>query len=44
MDIASELPACVFGRLFGFSQSTADNWGTEATGFSAAYGAEVSRR
>ncbi|PCG87055.1 hypothetical protein CIB93_05835 [Streptomyces sp. WZ.A104] len=44
MDIASELPAYVFSRLLGFSQSTADNWDTEAGGFGPAYGAELSRR
>ncbi|MFD4337889.1 hypothetical protein ACFWPP_11955 [Streptomyces anulatus] len=44
MDIASELPAYVFSRLLGFSQSTADNWDTEASGFGPAYGADVSRR
>ncbi|UKY54788.1 hypothetical protein [Streptomyces inhibens] len=44
MDIASELPAYAFGRLPGFSQSTAGNWDTEAGGFSPAYGAEITRR
>lgn len=33
MDIASDLPAYVFSRLLGFSQSTADSWETEASGF-----------
>ncbi|MEU1630511.1 hypothetical protein ABZ746_35540 [Streptomyces sp. NPDC020096] len=44
MDIASELPAYVFSRLLGFSQSTADNWDIEASGFGPAYGAEIARR
>ncbi|MEU2720737.1 hypothetical protein [Streptomyces smyrnaeus] len=44
MDIASGLPAYVFSRLLGFSQATADNWDTDVSGFSPAYGAEVSRR
>lgn len=44
MDIASGLPAYVFSRLLGFSRSTTDNWDTDASGFSPAYGAEVSRR
>ncbi|MFD4022256.1 hypothetical protein ACFWRV_01880 [Streptomyces sp. NPDC058576] len=44
MDIASELPAAVFSRLLGFSQSTADNWGSDARGYSSAYGAEIARR
>ncbi|MEU6449712.1 hypothetical protein [Streptomyces sp. NPDC046979] len=33
IDIASELPAYVFSRLLGFSQSSADNWDAEASGF-----------
>ncbi|WP_444468379.1 hypothetical protein ACR31U_35255 (plasmid) [Streptomyces rochei] len=44
MDIASELPAHIFSRLLGFSQSTADNWDAEARGFSSAYGAEIFTR
>ncbi|MFI9588651.1 hypothetical protein ACIHCQ_44375 [Streptomyces sp. NPDC052236] len=44
MDIASELPAFVFSRLLGFSQSTADNWDVEASGFGPDYAAEISRR
>ncbi|MFE1198510.1 hypothetical protein ACFW6E_38160 [Streptomyces olivaceoviridis] len=44
MDIASELPAYVFSRLLGFSQSSADNWDAEASGFSPAYGTEIARR
>lgn len=44
VDIASELPAYVFSRLLGFSQSTADNWDAEASGFGPAYGAEIARR
>ncbi|WP_432144737.1 hypothetical protein [Streptomyces sp. bgisy084] len=44
MHIASELPAHVFTRLLGLSQSTADNWDAEASGFSPAYGAEIARR
>ncbi|WP_225829216.1 hypothetical protein [Streptomyces naphthomycinicus] len=38
------LPAYVFSQLLGFSQSTADNWDAQATGFSPSYGSELARR
>ncbi|MEV5655925.1 hypothetical protein [Streptomyces sp. NPDC052291] len=44
MDIASELPAFVISRLFGFHQSTGDNWACESQGFGAGYAGEISRR
>lgn len=44
MDVASELPAYVFSRLFGYCQKTADNWNTEASGFGPDYAADLTRR
>ncbi|WP_255920746.1 hypothetical protein [Streptomyces humicola] len=44
MDIATELPSCVFSRLLGFHQNTADNRTQEHPGASPKYAADPGKR